>query len=267
MYIFFRWQVKLSWVKYLSSAINVADTYTLCSQDAFTYDSWINQSHIPFHFLIYHPFIVIYSFIYNQFLMIYVSTINSIYLFIDLFTTQTLLISVSDPDEGFRDGDRRRRGVLPYQQPLHLCDERVRCQQIYPPPGNDHPEEHPRNQDAHGNPFRERFHYVGHASKYPSWRHNIETITVTSQWARRRLNSPASWLFAQPFVQAQIKENIKAPRHWPLWGESTGDRWISPHKGPVTRKMFSFDDVIMVFRITGPLWGDSTNWIPLRKGQ
>ena len=25
---------------------------------------------------------------------------------------------------------------------------------------------------------------------------------------------------------AQIKENIKAPRHWPLWGKSTGDRWI-----------------------------------------
>ena len=90
MYIFFRWQVKLSWVKYLSSAINVADTYTLCSQDAFTYDSWINQSHIPFHLSIYHPFIVIYSFIYNQFLMIYLSTINSIYLFIDLFKTQTL---------------------------------------------------------------------------------------------------------------------------------------------------------------------------------
>ena len=33
-------------------------------------------------------------------------------------------------------------------------------------------------------------------------------------------------LFAQPFVQAQIKENIKAPRDWPLWGESNCDRWI-----------------------------------------
>ena len=28
------------------------------------------------------------------------------------------------------------------------------------------------------------------------------------------------------FVQVQIKENIKAPRHRPLWGEFTGDRWI-----------------------------------------
>ena len=26
------------------------------------------------------------------------------------------------------------------------------------------------------------------------------------------------------FIQVQIKENIKAPRHWPLCGEVTGDR-------------------------------------------
>ena len=30
----------------------------------------------------------------------------------------------------------------------------------------------------------------------------------------------------QPFIHAQIKENIKALLHWPLWGEFTGDRWI-----------------------------------------
>ena len=28
---------------------------------------------------------------------------------------------------------------------------------------------------------------------------------------------------AQPFVHAQIKENMKAPCHWSLWWESTGD--------------------------------------------
>ena len=33
----------------------------------------------------------------------------------------------------------------------------------------------------------------------------------------RRLISPASQLFAQPFIQAQIKENVKAPRHGPLY--------------------------------------------------
>ena len=48
-------------------------------------------------------------------------------------------------------------------------------------------------------------------------------ITVTSQWARWRLKSPASRLFTQPFIHAQIIEKIKAPRHWPLWGEFTGE--------------------------------------------
>ena len=42
------------------------------------------------------------------------------------------------------------------------------------------------------------------------------TITVTPWWARWRLKSSAFPLFAQVFVQAQIKGNIKAPRHWPL---------------------------------------------------
>ena len=28
------------------------------------------------------------------------------------------------------------------------------------------------------------------------------------------------------FIQAQIKENIKAPRLWQLCGEFTGDRWV-----------------------------------------
>ena len=46
---------------------------------------------------------------------------------------------------------------------------------------------------------------------------------VTSIWARWRVISPASRFFAQPFVQVQIKENIKVPRYWPLWRESTGD--------------------------------------------
>ena len=31
-------------------------------------------------------------------------------------------------------------------------------------------------------------------------------------------------------IQAHIKDNIKAPRHWPLWGEFTGDRWIPAQK-------------------------------------
>ena len=54
------------------------------------------------------------------------------------------------------------------------------------------------------------------------WRHND---------ARKRLKSPASRLFTQSFIQMQIKENIKAPRHWPLCGEFTVDRWIPRTNG------------------------------------
>ena len=59
---------------------------------------------------------------------------------------------------------------------------------------------------------------------------------------RWRLKTPASWLFTEPFVKTQIKESIKSLHHWALWGGSPVN---SPHKGPVTRKMFPFDDVIM----------------------
>ena len=70
-------------------------------------------------------------------------------------------------------------------------------------------------------------------------------ITMTSYWARWRLKSPASRLFTQTFIQTQIEENIKALRHWPLRGIHWGPV-NSPHKWPVTRKMFPFDDVIML---------------------
>ena len=32
------------------------------------------------------------------------------------------------------------------------------------------------------------------------------------------------------------QRNIKAPRHWPLWGEFTGDRWIPLTKGQYSGK-------------------------------
>ena len=42
---------------------------------------------------------------------------------------------------------------------------------------------------------------------------------VTSQWAYWRLKSPVPRLFTLPFIQGQIKENIKAQCHWPfVWG-------------------------------------------------
>ena len=47
-----------------------------------------------------------------------------------------------------------------------------------------------------------------------------------SYWVRWVSNLTALSLFTQPFIQTQIKENIKAPRHWLLCGEFTGGRWV-----------------------------------------
>ena len=69
---------------------------------------------------------------------------------------------------------------------------------------------------------------------------NTTHITMTSQWAWWRLKSPASRLFTQSFIQTQIKENINAPRHWPLRGEFTGDRWIPRTNGQLRGKCFHF---------------------------
>ena len=51
---------------------------------------------------------------------------------------------------------------------------------------------------------------------------NRVTITMTSQWARWRLKSPASRLFTQPIIETQIKKTSKL-RITGLWaGNSPG---------------------------------------------
>ena len=86
-------------------------------------------------------------------------------------------------------------------------------------------------------------------------------ITMTSKWARWRLKSPVSRLFTQPFIQAQIKENIKAPRHWPLWGEFTDDRWIPPQRASDAENvsiwwrhhvMIHLDSLCLMIPLAGP---------------
>ena len=54
------------------------------------------------------------------------------------------------------------------------------------------------------------------------WRHNERNSVSNHQPPR---------LFTQPFIQTQIKENIKAPRNWPLCGDFTDDRWIPRTNG------------------------------------
>ena len=67
---------------------------------------------------------------------------------------------------------------------------------------------------------------------------------MTSYRARLRLKSPASALFAQLWIGTDKKHQSSAPLAF-VWGIH---RWPvnSLHKGPVTRKKFPFDSVIMM---------------------
>ena len=71
--------------------------------------------------------------------------------------------------------------------------------------------------------------------------HVMKIITVTLYWARWRLKSPAPRLFTQPFYSDADQRKYQS-------SALTASRWLvvnSPHKGPVSRKIFPFDDVIM----------------------
>ena len=50
---------------------------------------------------------------------------------------------------------------------------------------------------------------------FPSIYDPFIIISIVKHWV--------PWVFTQASNQAQLKENIKALRHWPLCGEFTGD--------------------------------------------
>ena len=76
------------------------------------------------------------------------------------------------------------------------------------------------------------------------WRHAINShssdyeVRHTLQWRHNEHDGVSNTSLTQAFIQAQIKENIKAPRHWLLWGEFTGDRWIPRTKRQQRGKCF-----------------------------
>ena len=82
------------------------------------------------------------------------------------------------------------------------------------------------------------------------------SITVLSEWAWWHLKLPASQLFTQTvYSGADLRKHksstslafVRGIHQWLV---------ISLHKGPVTRKMFLFDDVIMsdTWVIIGLVW-------------
>ena len=92
--------------------------------------------------------------------------------------------------------------------------------------------------------FNEMFHRGRHKSlqRCHNERHGVSN------------HQPRDCLLNRLF-KAQIKENIKAARHWLLCGEFTGDRRIPRTKArPVTRKMLPFHDGIMFFMALPRQW-------------
>ena len=72
-----------------------------------------------------------------------------------------------------------------------------------------------------------------------------DSIIMTSKWARWRLKSPGPPLFTQPFIGAHIKKKHQSSASLTFVRGIHRGPLNSPHKWPVTRKMFPFDDVIM----------------------
>ena len=66
--------------------------------------------------------------------------------------------------------------------------------------------------------YLENFHHIKSLTEW-DWQ---ASITVTSEWARWRLKSPAFGWLAESFNAQIKKQNIKAPHHWLLCGEFTG---------------------------------------------
>ena len=76
------------------------------------------------------------------------------------------------------------------------------------------------------------------------WHHN-ECDGITNHWHLHCL--------LNHLLQAQIKENIKAPHHWPLWGKFTGDRWIPHTKGHMTFNRMAWQWAETLVEIRGTL--------------
>ena len=93
-------------------------------------------------------------------------------------------------------------------------------------------------------------------------------ITLPSYWSQWCFKSTASWLFTQSFIRAQIKENIKAPRHWPLCGETTGTGEF-PAQRARNAENVSIWWRHHVSALLTLLCGEFTGqrWIPLTNGQ
>ena len=91
--------------------------------------------------------------------------------------------------------------------------------------------------DIHG--FHTRFYWNSINDN-----HDKQLDLVTLQW-RQRNGVSNHRLFAQPFVQADQRKNQSSASLVFVRGIYR-QLWDSPHEGSVTRKMFPFDDVMII---------------------
>ena len=66
---------------------------------------------------------------------------------------------------------------------------------------------------------------------------NSVTLIIL-QWHHNGRDSVSNHQPHDCLLNRLFKENIKAPRHWPLCGEITGDRWIPCTNGQLRGKCF-----------------------------
>ena len=81
-------------------------------------------------------------------------------------------------------------------------------------------------------------------------------------WRKHYIDVIMGLTIVYSFIQTQIKENIKTPRHWPLCGEFTGDRWIPRTNGQLHEKCVHlmtsscFVKITFSFQCTPLIWLD-----------
>ena len=91
-------------------------------------------------------------------------------------------------------------------------------------------------------PFFSSLRLLPHPTQHATWLHGIDSFAFLYS-----LKYQTHFYDIKDFSGSIKVCGVRS--HWPLCGEFTDDQWIprnSSHKGPVTRKMFPFDDIIMV---------------------
>ena len=85
-----------------------------------------------------------------------------------------------------------------------------------------------------------------HNTIHNKQKHLISVGVIRLEWHHNERDGVSNHRRIESFIHAQIKENIKL-RVTGLCEENSPGTGVSPQKGPVTRKIFPYDDTTMVF--------------------